>query len=55
MKKVLLTLVFFLPSVLAMAQPGDDPSPVPIDAGIGFLAAAGIAYGIKKYRDAQKS
>ena len=51
--------IFFLLafiSVLVRAQgngpglPGDDPD-VPLDGGVGFLLAAGIAYGIKKTRE----
>jgi preprotein translocase subunit SecG len=41
---------------LVFAQPGGgDPAPVPIDGGASILAAAGIAYGVKKYRDLKKS
>ena len=28
--------------------------PVPLDGGAGILIAAGVAYGIKKYRNQQK-
>ena len=51
---ILILLVFL--SVLATAQsngpglPGDDPD-VPIDGGVGFLIAAGIAFGVKKIRE----
>ena len=40
-----------------MAQPGlpTNPSQVPIDGGLGLLAAAGGAYAIKKLRDKRKS
>lgn len=34
--------------------PFGDPCPVPIDGGVGFLIAAGLAYGGKKYRDQKK-
>lgn len=27
-----------------------DPDQIPVDGGIGFLLAAGAAYGISKYR-----
>jgi len=43
-----------------MAQPPDggtfeDPdAAIPIDGGVGFLTAGGIAYGIKKLRDYNK-
>ncbi len=53
-----LFMVFFalLPS-LCMAQLGDpdgDPDG-PIDGGVSILIAAGIGYGIKKYKDAGKN
>lgn len=48
----LVLLVMFLPSIV-MAQPGDggDNPDVPIDGGLGLLLAAGVGYGVKKYRD----
>jgi len=52
---VLFALLALLPT-LCMAQLGDpavDPD-APIDGGVGVLLAAGIGYGIKKYRDAGK-
>ncbi|MBO4244492.1 MAG: hypothetical protein J5882_05500 [Bacteroidales bacterium] len=36
---------------------GDDPNkdvpkiPIPIDGGVSVLIAAGVGYGVKKYRD----
>lgn len=35
---------------------GDDPfnNSIPIDGGASILAAAGVAYGVKKYRDYRK-
>ena len=49
----------------ATAQPGGGPPPdppcwpppctIPIDGGIGFLIAAGIAYGGKKIIDSKKN
>lgn len=43
-------------SVLVFAQGGPsgtdgDPDQIPVDGGIGLLVAAGVAYGVKKYRD----
>jgi hypothetical protein len=66
MKKYMMRAVLFgwivllgmLPQ-LALAQgPGDefpegDPD-VPIDGGVSLLVAAGVGYGIKKYRDQRK-
>ena len=42
---------------LAMAQtgcPGPDQSACPIDGGLSILLAAGVGYGVKKYRDGKK-
>ncbi len=46
---------------LIYAQVGPPPLPscwpppcIPIDGGVGFLIAAGIAYGVKKINDIQK-
>ena len=39
----------------AMAQdPGGGPD-VPIDGGLSLLLAAGVGYGVKKYRDGRKN
>lgn len=56
MKKFISAFILFIPAFIAIAQPGGDPTPssVPIDGGVSYLAAAGIAYGIKKYRDSMK-
>lgn len=54
-----ITISTFLMIVLSMVpytsfaqlgDPGEDPD-APIDGGLGFLVAAGVGYGIKKYRD----
>ena len=41
---------------LAMAQPnpGDNPD-APIDGGLTILLAAGVGYGVKKYREGRKN
>lgn len=36
-----------------IGDPGEDPD-APIDGGVGLLLAAGVGYGIKKYRDSNK-
>ena len=64
MKKLILTVSFLLVNVaLIMAQigpgggpPGGDPigGAVPIDGGISFLVAAGLAYTGKKFYDKKK-
>jgi hypothetical protein len=53
--KILSLLLILLLPVCAQAQdigfPEDGENPpgeVPIDGGVGFLVAAGVAYGIKK-------
>lgn len=43
----------FIPVAL-IAQPDNPNPPVPIDGGLVALAAAGAAYGVKKYRDSKK-
>ena len=52
-----LTTYVLVATELLMAQPGlpTNPSQVPIDGGLGLLAAAGGAYAIKKLRDKRKS
>lgn len=44
-----------LPS-LVFAQPdgGGDPDVVPIDGGLAFLAAVGLAYSVKKIKRLSK-
>ncbi|MCS7004166.1 MAG: hypothetical protein NZM38_02440 [Cytophagales bacterium] len=60
MKKALKRFLFYLLfasnlliSLKVFSQPPPPPDPddpvVPIDGGIGFLAAAGLGYGIKQY------
>lgn len=54
-------LLICLAFSLSYSQPPDgggdmeDPDEgIPIDGGVGFLAAAGIGYGVKKLRDQRK-
>lgn len=56
--KTLLTLVAFLFAVVPVFAQGpgfatgvNDGCDIPLDGGLSFLAAAGVGYGIKKYRD----
>jgi hypothetical protein len=56
MKTILLfvaTLAMSLIAFSAFAQldPTPPPSVIPIDGGVGFLLAAGAAYGAKKILD----
>lgn len=55
--KLLLIVTFLAVADFSYAQPPPPPPTpgVPIDGGLGFLAAAGAAYGIKKFRDGRKS
>ena len=53
-------LIFLNISILSAQNvpppPNDGEAPgVPIDGGASLLAAAGVAYGVKKYRDFRKS
>lgn len=53
---IFFALLVLLPAI-GMAQTFDEPSgdpDAPIDGGIGALVAAGIGYGIKKYRDGKR-
>ncbi|MEX0721679.1 MAG: hypothetical protein WD059_13485 [Balneolaceae bacterium] len=48
-----IALVLILTSIVMAQPPGlpSSPDQAPIDGGLGFLAAAGGAYAIKKIRD----
>jgi hypothetical protein len=69
MKKLALFLIFFLAITVTnnvfSAPPGPPPSSagkppcwpppcIPIDGGVSFLIAAGVAYGAKKIYDNKK-
>lgn len=49
-KFALLLGFFFFPSFL-FAQCGDVPCDVPIDGGLSFLIAIGVAYGVSKRKN----
>jgi hypothetical protein len=55
---ILIVLVCLLPNIVS-AQVGppcvnpDDPG-CPIDGGLSVLLAAGVGYGVKKYRESRK-
>jgi predicted metal-dependent HD superfamily phosphohydrolase len=53
---VIMLVLCFIPSLLyAQPDPGADPDAVvPIDGGLSILAAAGVAYGVKKIREYRK-
>ena len=57
----LLVIAFSLLPYITMADPAPcdpgpigNPNPCPIDGGISLLLAAGVGYGVKRYRDARK-
>ena len=50
----IMTIAFFMLPVFAMADdPGCGPD-CPIDGGLSLLLAAGVGYGVKKYRDGRR-
>ena len=58
LRMILLACIIIIPG-LVFAQPGgfDDDvldNPIPFDGGVTLLVAAGLGYGIKKYRDNRK-
>lgn len=53
---ILASILFLLNFQEVQAQIGPPPEEnVPIDGGASLLAAAGVAYGVKKYRDHRKN
>ena len=59
LRMILLACVIIIPGFL-FAQPGgfDDDvldNPVPFDGGVTLLVAAGLGYGIKKFREDRKT
>ena len=51
---ILFLILISLNEGFAQIPPPPDPGAIPIDGGIGFLIAAGIAYGAKKTHDIGK-
>jgi hypothetical protein len=60
-KIVSLLLILLLPAYcqaqdIGFPEDGENPpGEVPIDGGVGFLIAAGVAYGIKKGKAAKEA
>jgi hypothetical protein len=50
---LILVCVMVLP-MIALAQGPPDPNDAPIDGGLSLLLAAGVGYGVKKYREGRK-
>jgi hypothetical protein len=50
---ILMIVCLCLPSIIfAQGDPGGDPDvTVPVDGGLSILAAAGVAYGVKKIKE----
>lgn len=46
--------VSLLPMAALAQDPGGGPD-APIDGGLSLLLAAGVGYGVKKYRDNRKA
>ena len=40
--------------ILSFGQGPPDPNDTPIDGGLSILIAAGVGYGVKKYRNSKK-
>ena len=47
-------LCLMLLPILCFAQGPPDPNDTPIDGGLSILIAAGVGYGVKKYRNSKK-
>jgi len=52
--RILILLCCIILPLLTLAQGPPDPGDVPIDGGLSLLLAAGVGYGVKKYRDGRK-
>jgi hypothetical protein len=52
-ERLIAIFICLIVPALSFAQPG-PPDDTPIDGGVSLLLAAGVGYGVKKYRDAKK-
>lgn len=51
---LLCILVCLVVPMITFAQGPPDPNDTPIDGGLSLLLAAGVGYGVKKYRGRKK-
>ena len=51
---ILFTIICMVVPMLTFAQGPPDPGDTPIDGGLSLLLAAGVGYGVKKYRERKK-
>ena len=52
--QLLFIIICTVVPMLSFAQGPPIPDDTPIDGGVGLLLAAGVGYGVKKYRDSRK-
>ena len=52
--QLLFLMICMIVPMLTFAQGPPDPSDTPIDGGLSLLLAAGVGYGVKKYRAGKK-
>lgn len=50
---LMMIIGIILPYIVLAQDPGGGPD-APIDGGVSVLLAAGIGYGVKRYRDRNK-
>ena len=60
MRMLLVGVITAFPQLFARADddptdPGPDPDEIPLDPGSWILAAAGVGYGVKKWRDSRQN
>lgn len=54
-KRILILCLLILLIFPLMAQPTNPNNPVPVDGGLGLLAAAGLAYAASRLKKQGKS
>ena len=48
---LLFVVILMVVPTFLFAQGPPDPADTPIDGGLSLLLAAGVGYGVKRYRD----